>query len=230
VLGVDLSFDPIEERLEDIVRLLDLQYGPRHFAPHGDVPRQLVATMLSQSTSNANSRAAFTALLDTYPTWDDVIDAPTSEVAATIAAGGLANQKAPRLQAVLRALRDLDQAGRDLKSMPTDETMRWLTSLPGVGPHTAACVLLFALGHPIIPVDTSIARVMTRLGIVADRTSTVTKQHVLTELVGPDPATLYAIHVETIEHGRTICRSGTPRCGACMLQDLCAYYRQIETG
>jgi endonuclease III len=228
VLGVDLPFDPIDERLEDIVRLLDLQYGPRHFTPHGDVARQLVATMFSQSTSNANSRAAFTALLDTYATWDEAIEAPTSELAATIAAGGLANQKAPRIQAVLRALRELDEAGQDLRSMPTDEAMRWLTSLPGVGPHTAACVLLFALGHPIIPVDTSIARVMTRLGIVPDRTSTVTKQHILTELVGPDPATLYAVHVETIEHGRTICRSGTPRCGACMLQDLCDYYRQIE--
>ena len=98
--------------------------------------------------------------------------------------------------------------------------------LDGVGPKTAACVLLFSLGRPIMPVDTHIGRIMTRLGIVPDRTSTVTKQTILTDLIGDDPIEIFAIHVETIEHGRKVCIARSPRCGACALQDLCAYFNQ----
>ena len=226
---MDLTEGDREDRFEEIVRLLDMSYGPRPFTPTGDVARQLVANILSQSTSSMNSHAAFTSLLDTFPKWDDVIDAPTNDVASAIAVGGLANQKAPRIQQVLKALRELGDAGQTLASMSTGDAMAWLTNLPGVGPHTAACVLLFALGHPIIPVDTSIGRVMTRLGVLLDRTSTVTKQRMLTELIGPHAPTTYAVHVETIEHGRTICRSRIPLCGACVLQDHCAYYQQVTS-
>ena len=111
-------------------------------------------------------------------------------------------------------------------AMPVDAALDWLTSMEGVGPKTAALVLLFALGKPIMPVDTHIARVMTRLGMVPDRTGTVTNQRILTNLIGEDAATIYAVHVETIDHGRTICHARRPRCASCPLQDLCEYYTQ----
>jgi endonuclease-3 len=220
--------DLLEERFDEMARRLEMAYGPRPFTPDGDPTRQLVATILSQSTTDHNSSLAMASLLDAFPTWDEVIDAPTSEVAMAIQIGGLARQKAPRIQQALRDLRTLEATGHHLAAMHVDEAMDWLTSLTGVGPKTAACVLLFALGQPIMPVDTHIARVMTRLGIVSDRTSTVTKQRILTDLVGPDAPTIYAVHVETIEHGRTVCRARRPRCWACALQDVCDYYQQHD--
>ncbi len=218
--------DHLAEKFDEIARRLEMAYGPRPFAPDGDPVRQLVATILSQSITDHNSGMAMASLQDAYATWDEVIDAPEIDVASAIQAGGLARQKAPRIQQALRSLLALEASGIDLATMPADEAMEWLTSLPGVGPKTAACVLLFSLGQPIMPVDTHIARVMTRLGIVPDRTSTVTKQTILTDLVGPHAPSIYAVHVETIEHGRTVCRARKPRCWACVLQDVCDYYQQ----
>jgi endonuclease-3 len=220
--------DDLIERFDDIVGILEMRYGPRPFGPNGDATGTLVRTILSQSTNDRNSSVAFAALQDALPTWDDVIEAPVTEVAAAIRIGGLANQKAPRIQQVLRTMRDEEVTATTLGAMPVDTAMDWLTSLEGVGPKTAALVLLFALGKPIMPVDTHIARVMTRLGMVPDHTGTVTKQRILTNLIGDDAATIYAVHVETIDHGRTVCRP-RPRCGACPLQDLCDYYRQQST-
>ncbi len=221
--AIDTQFD----RFQEITHLLDLHYGPRPFSPSGNPIRELVATILSQSTTGHNSRIAFRSLLDAFADWDAVIDAPTAEVAAAIRPGGLALQKAPRIQHVLRAMRDLESSGRSLGEMPMNEAMAWLTRLDGVGPKTAACVLLFALGMPVLPVDTHIARVMTRLGIVPDRTSTVTKQRILTGLAGDHVPTIYAVHVETIEHGHKVCQARRPRCGACLLQDFCAFHLQM---
>jgi endonuclease-3 len=220
--------DRLEERFDDIVRRLDHQYGPRPFAPNSDPTRELVASILSQSTTDHNSGTAFRSLLDALPTWDEVIEAPTREVADAIQVGGLAHQKAPRIQRALRALGDLEETGVKLADLPADQAMAWLSGLEGVGPKTAACVLLFALGKPVMPVDTYISRVMTRLGIVPDRTSTVTKQRILTDLAGPHAPTIYAVHVETIEHGRVVCRSRQPRCWACPLQDLCDFFLQSD--
>lgn len=218
--------DDLIDRFEEIARRLEMAYGPRPYTPNGKPIRQLVATILSQSTTDHNSGMAMASLEDAYPTWDEVIDAPEIDVASAIQAGGLARQKAPRIQEALRAMRAMEETGHDLAAMPAGEAMEWLTSLPGVGPKTAACVLLFSLGQPVMPVDTHIARVMTRLGIFPDRTSTVTKQNILTDLVGPHAPTIYAVHVETIEHGRTVCQARRPRCWACVLQDVCDYYQQ----
>jgi endonuclease-3 len=218
--------DDLVDRFDEIMRRLEMAYGPRPFAANGDPVRQLVATILSQSTTDHNSSMAMASLLDAFPTWDEVIDAPTVDVATAIQAGGLAQQKAPRIQEALRSLGAMEVSGHNLAAMPVDEAMAWLTSLNGVGAKTAACVLLFALGQPIMPVDTHIARVMTRLGIVPDRTSTVTKQTILTDLIGPHAPTICAVHVETIEHGRVVCQARRPRCWACPLQDLCDYYQQ----
>lgn len=219
--------DDLLDYLDDVVRILDMHYGPRQLDPGGDVARALVRAILSQSTNGQNSGAAMASLEEAFTSWDEVIAAPTGEVARAIRIGGLSNQKAPRIQSVLRGLRDQHMDSGTLAKMPVREAMDWLTSLEGVGPTTAALVLLFALGRPVMPVESHIARVMTRLGIVPDHTSTVTKQRLLTNLLGPNAATIHAVHVETIEHGRTLCRARKPLCGACPLQDVCAWYRQV---
>src|SRR5690606_29212864 len=147
----------------------------------------LIGTILSQSTSDVNSSRAMASLQEELPTWEEVRDAPVDDVIDAIRIGGLANTKGPRIQAVLRAVSD-ERPDLDLgflAEMSVESAMRWLTALDGVGPKTAACVLLFALGMPAMPVDTHVGRVMTRIGILPGRTSTATKQRMLEDLIGP---------------------------------------------
>jgi len=212
---------------DEIERLLDLTYGPRLLRANGDPLSELIGTILSQNTSDINSSRALASLRKQFPTWEEVRDADVHDVALAIRSGGLANIKAPRIQGVLESVSDRhpDMDLRFLADMPLDEAMSWLTALDGIGPKTAACVLLFSLGRPAMPVDTHVGRVMTRLGVVPERTSTATKQRILETLIGPDPYRVYAVHVETISHGRQICTSQRPRCPICPLREHCDYAR-----
>lgn len=215
----------VQEKFDEIERLLDIEYGPRVLRPNDDPLSTLVGTILSQSTSDVNSSRAMARLREELPTWQEVREASVEEVVDAIRQGGLANIKGPRIQAVLHAITrerpELDLGF--LTEMTVEDAMRWLTDLDGVGPKTAACVLLFALGMPAMPVDTHVGRVMTRIGILPERTSTATKQLLLEKLIGPNPQQVYAVHVETITHGRQICRSQRPKCEICPLRELCDY-------
>lgn len=163
------------------------------------------------------------------PRWTDVRDAPVSAVAAAIRPGGLAQSKAPRIQEILRRL---PQRGGDptldwLADAGRDEALEFLTSLPGVGRKTAACVMIFALGRPEIPVDTHVYRVGGRLGLFPERASF---EHAHDEMLRiTDPADAYELHVNLIAHGRRVCRP-RPRCGECGLRRMCPYYRSVLAG
>lgn len=222
---------PTEEQLshfEEIERRLEVMYGPRMLTLGDDPVSSLVGTILSQNTSDVNTDRAFASLRHSFPTWQDVIDADTDDVRDAIRMGGLSNIKAPRIQAALQAI--LDKRGdldlSFLKEMSVEAGITWLTNLNGIGPKTAACVLLFALGMPAMPVDTHVGRVMTRLGVLPDKTSTLTKQRILETLIGPDADRVYAVHVETITHGREICKARRPLCERCDLASLCQYYQE----
>jgi endonuclease-3 len=156
-----------------------------------------------------------------FPTWDDVVAAPAPAVADAIRSGGLANTKAPRIQAILRAV--LDREGRfdlsRLRDVADDEARAYLTSLPGVGPKTAAVVLSFALGRDAIPVDTHVHRVSKRLGLIPANASAEKADRVLHDLV-PDGLRT-SLHVALIRLGREICKAPTPLCRQCPLNDLC---------
>lgn len=216
------------DRFEEVERILDATYGPRILHARGEPVTGLVGTILSQNTSDINSSRAMEALRDRFPAWSNVTDAAVEDIRDAIRSGGLANIKAPRIQAALLTIAerrpDMDLAF--LKDMSVDEAMSWLTSIDGVGPKTAACVLLFNLGMPVMPVDTHVGRVMTRIGILPDRTSTLRKQRILERLTGPHPDRIYAVHVETIEHGRLTCRAQKPRCPECPLREYCDYYAE----
>jgi endonuclease-3 len=156
-----------------------------------------------------------------YPTWEQLASARTSDLVDAIRPGGLANVKAPRILAVLREIRDRE-GSFDLSWMdaaPDGEILDYLTSLPGVGPKTAACVLAFSLGRPALPVDTHVHRVAGRLGLVPPRATAVQAQVVLEALV--PPRLRVPMHVGLIRHGREICKAGRPRCEVCPLRDLC---------
>jgi endonuclease-3 len=196
-------------------------YGTPVHTPHGDAVAELVLTVLSQNTADTNSGRAFNQLMRTFPSWDAVADAPLEDVVAAIQVGGLAPQKAPRIQAILRAVRERspDWDLGWLAGLPLEEARAWLRALPGVGPKTAACVLLFALGLPAMPVDTHVERVSKRLGLIGAGL-TAEQAHVALEAVVP-VGEYYRFHMLLIKHGRRTCIARRPRCEACPLVAEC---------
>ncbi len=184
---------------------------------------ELIMTVLSQHTSDRNTERAYAALRNAFPTWQEAMHAPTSLVADAITCGGLANVKAPRIQAILQAV----QAERPnfsldfLAEIPLNEALAWLKALPGVGPKTAACVMLFSLGAPTMPVDTHVHRLSRRLGLIDLACSADAAHLELDRLTGPDRDLIYTLHVNFLRHGRSICLARNPRCSACALVELC---------
>jgi endonuclease-3 len=212
---------PDERTVREIYRRLKRAHGPLDPPRRLDPLEELVLTILSQNTSDVNRDRAWAALRSRYPTWDSLASATSAGVASAIRPGGLANIKAPRILAVLRQLRTRE-GGFDLSWMreaSDQEVTEYLTSLPGVGPKTAACVLAFSLDRPALPVDTHVYRVASRLGWIAPGTSSARAHEMLHRLVSA-PLRV-SMHVGLIRHGRTICKAGRPRCEACPLQDLC---------
>ncbi len=206
---------------DEVMEALEPVYGRPEARPHHDPLSELVLTILSQNTADTNSGRAFTQLMRQYPSWDALADAPTEEVIDTIRAGGLAQQKAPRIQQVLHAVRerspswDLDF----LRETSLDEAREWLRSLPGVGPKTAACVLLFALALPAMPVDTHVERVAKRLGLIPSKMNAERAHDALAEMV--NPGDYYRFHMLLIKHGRRTCTARKPACDRCPLVDVC---------
>jgi endonuclease-3 len=208
-------------RLRAIARRLARAYGappaPRHLPPL----EELVLTVLSQHTSDTNRDRAYADLRRRFPSWDDVADAPLPALARAIRRGGLGPTKAVRIRAMLRAIREsgvaLDE--RAFTTMPDQDLWDTLVALPGVGPKTAACVLLFSLDRPYFPVDTHVHRVAIRLGLVPPRSDAVATQAAFQDSVPDDD--MYALHMNLIRHGREICTAQRPRCSECVLRDLC---------
>jgi len=206
---------------DEIIARLQVPYGEPQWRPHHDATAELVLTLLSQNTSDANSGRAFSRLLQRFPDWDSVIEAPLPEVEEAIRPGGLAPTKAPRLQAMLAEVKSRT-GGFDLRflaDIPVDEAREWLRSLPAVGPKTAACVLLFGLGMPGLPVDTHVFRVSTRLGLVDEKMGPEKAQTYLEGLVPPEDH--FAFHILLIRHGRHCCHARNPSCEACPLRPDC---------
>jgi endonuclease-3 len=209
--------------LAPIVDRLRAEYGPRRLGRRLPPLDELVLTILSQATSDVNRDRAYRALRERFPRWEDVVAAPTDEVVEAIRAGGLANQKAPRIQAILGDLAASEQ-GLDLgwlADVERDDALAWLTGLHGVGVKTASIVLLFSFGVPVMPVDTHVHRVATRLGLLPPGTSAARAHPILTAMTPPDE--MVEAHLLLIEHGRRTCTARRPRCPDCVLLDLCPY-------
>ena len=206
---------------KEIVARLSPLYGEPVWRPHGDAVTELVLTILSQNTSDANSGRAFMRLHSRFPTWQALMAADPREIEAEIAVGGLAKVKTPRIKAILeevwRRLGSFDLSF--LRDMPLDEAKGWLRSLPGVGPKTAACVLMFALGRPALPVDTHVHRVAQRLGLVPAKGSAAQAHDILEAMLEPEE--VYPFHISLIKHGRRLCRAQRPLCPQCPLLDGC---------
>jgi endonuclease III len=208
------------ERIGEIARRLAAGQ-PASRKVRRDPLDELILTILSQSTSDANCYRGWEALKGRYPDWEAVLDAPSGELEETIRSAGLAQQKSATILSVLARLRDergsptLDH----LDGLEDAEAIEYLTGFKGVGVKTAACVLCFALGRNVIPVDTHVHRIAIRLGLVPESASAARTHEALNEVV---PAALrYELHVLMIGHGRTVCTARRPRCEECALSGLC---------
>lgn len=210
----------LRARLSAINRLLVREYG-RPGEGRSDPIEVLVATILSQNTSDVNSGRAYASLTATFSDWEALADAPVAAIARAIRSGGLANIKARRIKAVLRGIRklrgsiELDFLG----TMPTNDAREMLIGLPGVGPKTAAVVLHFCFGRPVFPVDTHIHRLSRRLGLAPPK---ATPEQVSTAISAAiKPAEVGPLHLNMIAHGRAVCTAHSPKCLSCVLLRLC---------
>lgn len=218
------------KQLARVYELLVRTYGEPKNEPDFDPLGGLVGTILSQHTSDINSERAYKQLVATFPTWEEVRDAHTDKIIEAIKCGGLAKIKAPRIQDALLTLTERQQAQGGTKSLAEylyDELMKqstadawsYLCSITGVGPKTAACVLMFHLNRPVLPIDTHVFRVSHRLGLINPKVNADLAHTLLANIT---PAEwVYPLHVNLIKHGRQVCHARRPECSRCTLLKEC---------
>ncbi|MFA6142897.1 MAG: endonuclease III [Candidatus Omnitrophota bacterium] len=217
-----------QHKIKRILTLLDKAYGaPRAFRKSNPVD-ELVRTILSQNTNDKNSLAAFAVLKKRFRTWNGLIGTDTKKIVYLIKHAGLANIKANRIKEVLKEIKrregKIDLAS--LARLDDDKALRYLMSFGGVGPKTAACVLLFSFGKGVMPVDTHIFRVTKRLGLIDNDLSIEEAHRALTKIV--PKGLIYDFHLGIIMHGRKTCKSQAPRCGVCAVYGLCRFKDKLS--
>jgi endonuclease-3 len=207
--------------INEVIKLLEQEYGPCHWQMDRDPIDVLVGTILSQNTSDTNSGRAFAALKAGFDSWEAVASARTDHIAQAIKCGGLSQIKAVRIKQVLQQIeREQGRISLDsLRSKTIPEAEDYLMRLPGVGHKTASCVLLFSFGRPSLPVDTHVFRVAKRLGLIDSKVSIAKAPGLLQKQVRPSK--IYQFHVHMIEHGRKVCRAHQPHCRECILNRIC---------
>ena len=210
---------PSRARVARIRARLAEVYGVPVQAPHGDALAELVLTVLSQSTNDRNRDVAFLRLRERFGTsWEAVRDAPLQEIEEAIRPGGISKVKSARIQAILRAIGEpLDLSW--MRTAPVARSQEHLCALPGVGRKTAACVLLFSFGRRDVPVDTHVARVATRLGLLRPKAPSDELHDAMLALTPPGAE--LELHINLLRHGRRTCRAQRPACDACALARMC---------
>lgn len=224
------------------------RYGRPDWEPRLDATSELILTILTQNSADTNAEVAFEALRRAYPSggatqahrpgagwggfglpdgaapdWAAVELAPLPELVDTIRPGGLANQKAPRIQATLRRIREErgDYELDFLSGMDPIEGRAWLTSIDGVGKKTASILLLFSFGQPLFPIDRHVERVARRVGLLPPKASVDDSHDLFLGMLRPDE--MYEAHVNLIQLGRRICHAQRPAHDLCPLRDRCRF-------
>lgn len=215
---------PARDSISYIIQNLRAVYGTPMPERGLDPLDALIETILSQSTTNANSNRAFASLKRRFPTWESARRARVSSIEAAIRSGGLAKQKSVRIKELLNEIHkrrgSLDLSF--LKTAPLEEAKQFLASFKGVGPKTLACTLLFSCNRPVFPIDTHIFRIARRLGLIPEKCSDEVAHRLMEEMI-PNKR-YYEAHINLIRLGRKVCRPSNPLCEQCCLVDYCEYY------
>lgn len=221
-----LSSDEVKP-IHFIIQNLERTYGvPRNERP-SDPLDMLIAIILSQATSDTNSHRTFAALKKRFPAWDKVLRARTETIAATIRAGGLANQKAAVIKELLRQLKD-EHGTLDLSflhDLDAIDAVGYLSQFRGIGPKTIACTLLFACRKNVFPLDTHIFRILRRVGLIPQKCTDKRAHQIMDKLV--PRGKFYSLHVNLVRHGRTLCRPREPLCEQCPIIEYCDYGQSV---
>ncbi len=231
---------PVEEPIDtaklakamEAYRRLVAEQGERPLTPRRTPMRELISTMLSHRTTQANEETAFNRMWERYGSWEAIRDAPVDELAETLEPANFAEAKAPNIKATLaRIIAERGEASIDfLADIPAEQGLEWLMSMPGVGIKTASLVLLFCFAKPVLPVDTHVHRVSQRLGLIGPKVNPTAAHPILLAMLPHDAYVLYNFHVSMLRHGQKICIWGTPRCERCVLTDICDYYQTQRAG
>ncbi|MGF7214156.1 endonuclease-3 [Spirosoma lacussanchae] len=201
-------------------------YGVQAIYGRADPMHELVGTILSHRTTHHNEVVAYRTLRERFPTWEAVRDAPLPDLIDAIKTANYPEVKAPYIQNLLTHLiRETGAANIDfLRDLSSDEAMKWLTDLPGIGLKTATLLLLFNFQKPVLPVDTHVHRVTQRLGLIGPKVSAEKAHTLLLERLPADPVVLFNFHKHFYWHGQRVCTWYNPRCGECVLRDQCIYF------
>ena len=213
----------LQKRINSISLLLEKAYGKRKWKVHADPLSELIATILSQNTSDQNSHRAYAGLKSRFRSWEQMRRANVRTIAAAIRSGGLADIKAGRIKSILNQIHN-DNHNLDLtflKRWRTEKIREYLGNFKGVGEKTIACVLLFSLRRPAMPVDTHVWRVSRRIGLVPVKADPKRTETILEGLV--PGKMIYQFHINLIAHGRNVCKATNPRCRECVLLENCDF-------
>jgi endonuclease III len=214
-------------RTEEIYRRLLATYGEHPLTPRRQPMHELISTMLSHRTTQANEAAAYDSMWRRFGSWEAIRDAPAEALAESIRLANFAEAKAPNIKKTLDII--IAERGRPsidfLGDLPAAEGLAWLMALPGVGIKTASLVLLFCFAKPVLPVDTHVHRVSQRLGLIGPKVTPAAAHSQLLALLPAEPHRLFNFHVDMLRHGQQVCVWGVPRCPVCPLTDLCDWYQ-----
>ncbi len=221
----------LRQRADIVYRLLGEEYGIKPWKPRREPLHELISTILSHRTTQANEAKAFDRLWKQYGSWEAIRTAPVEAIAEAIAPANWPEVKAPRIKAVLdRIVAEHGAPSIDfLADLPAEQGLAWLEALPGVGPKTASLVLLFCFHKPVLPVDTHVHRVSQRVGLIGPRATPDQAHALLLDLLPRDADVLWNFHLNMLRHGQRICIWGTPRCDQCVLRQHCDYARARAT-
>lgn len=228
----EITKEQLREKAMAIYALLTERYGERELKPRREPMHELISTILSQRTTNANEAKAYHRMRERFGTWEAIRDAPIDNLIEAIAPSNYPEVKAPHIQATLRKI--IDERGEAnidfLRDIPLHEAMAWLMDLPGVGIKTASLVMLFCFHKPIMPVDTHVHRVSQRTGLIGAKVTPDAAHTILLDILPPEPYILFNFHVSMLKHGQQLCTWNNPKCAPCPLKDLCNYYQTVVKG
>jgi endonuclease-3 len=220
---------PMTEKAMAVYAILIKTYGELELKPRREPMHELISTMLSHRTTEANEALAYKRMWERFGSWEAIRDAPLDKLSEAIAPATFPEAKAPNIQkALTKIITERGEASLEfLRDMSAAEGLAWLTALPGVGIKTASLVLLFCFSKPVMPVDTHVHRVSIRLGLLGAKVSAESAHHLLLDMLPHEPHILFNFHVAMLRHGQRICTFNAPKCPKCPLLAICDYGQRL---
>jgi DNA (cytosine-5)-methyltransferase 1 len=220
--------------LREVARILAAVHGSPRLGNKEDPVDELVYIILARKTREDAYQATFDALKARFARWDHLLDTPREAVSGLVHSGGLSGKKTASLYGALGKLRDMFGSCtlEPVREWPDDQLERFLCSLPEISRKSAYCVMMYALGRQVFPVDTHVGRVLSRIGPYRElglSLAGLDHKKLQARLADVVPSNLrYALHVNLVAHGRATCRAARPLCGQCEIRNFCATYRRRE--